>query len=135
MVQIVTIKPAKLGTYAAGCVSEPHFVHLNVTKPTRTWCEIEKKKRPKTGSRELPRIGFSYAPSKGSGLYALFSSRFPGGPALSGLPNANAKSQRFSYAISQIATLPPGVALNRTSKSQIAARYAAFWHAIPHSFL
>ena len=51
--------------------------------------------------------------------------------ALSGLPNANAKSQRFSYAISQIATLPPVVALNRNSKSQIAARYAAFWHAIP----
>ena len=51
-------------------------------------------------------------------------------PGLSGLPNANAKSQRFSYAISQIATLPPVVALNRNSKSQIAARYAAFWHAI-----
>ena len=49
--------------------------------------------------------------------------------ALSGLPNANAKSQRFSYAISQIATLPPMVALNRSFKSQIAARYAAFWHA------
>ena len=49
---------------------------------------------------------------------------------LSGLPNANAKSPRFSYAISQIATLPPVVALNRSSKSQIAARYAAFWHAI-----
>ena len=49
---------------------------------------------------------------------------------LSGLPNANAKSQRFSYAISQIASLPPVVALNRSSKSQIAASYAAFWHAI-----
>ena len=49
---------------------------------------------------------------------------------LSGLPNANAKSQCFSYAISQIATLPPVVALNRSSKSQIAARYAAFWHAV-----
>ena len=49
---------------------------------------------------------------------------------LSGLPNANAKSQRFSYAISQIATMPPVVALNRSSKSQIAAKYAAFWHAI-----
>ena len=45
---------------------------------------------------------------------------------LSGLPNANAKSPRFSYAISQIAPLPPVVALNRTSKSQIAAKYAAF---------
>ena len=31
--------------------------------------------------------------------------------SLSGLPNANAKSQRFSYAISQIAALPPAVAL------------------------
>ena len=51
-------------------------------------------------------------------------------PSLSGLPNANAKSQRFSNAISQIATLPPVVALNRNSKSQIAARYAAFWHAV-----
>ena len=49
---------------------------------------------------------------------------------LSGLPNANAKSQRFSYAISQIAPLPPVVALNRSFKSQIAARYAAFWHAV-----
>ena len=49
---------------------------------------------------------------------------------LGGLPNANAKSRRFSYAISQIATLPPVVALNRSSKSQIAARYAAFWHAV-----
>ena len=49
---------------------------------------------------------------------------------LSGLPNANAKSLRFSYAISQIAPLPPVVALNRNSKSQIAARYAASWHAI-----
>ena len=50
---------------------------------------------------------------------------------LSSLPNANAKSQRFSYAISQIAPLPPVVALNRSSKSQIAARYSAFWHAVP----
>ena len=49
---------------------------------------------------------------------------------LSGLLNANAKLQRFSYAISQIATLPPVVALNRSSKSQIAARYAASWHAV-----
>ena len=49
---------------------------------------------------------------------------------LRGLPNANTKSSRFSYAIFQIATLPPVVALNRSSKSQIAARYAAFWHAI-----
>ena len=40
------------------------------------------------------------------------------------------KSQRFSYAFSQIATLPSVVAPNRSSKSQIAARYAAFWHAI-----
>ena len=46
----------------------------------------------------------------------------------SGLPNA--KSQRFSYAISQIATLPPVVALNRSFQSQIAAS-AAFWHAVP----
>ena len=50
--------------------------------------------------------------------------------ALSGLPNANAKSPRFSYAISQIAPLPLVAALNRNSKSQIAARYPAFWHAI-----
>ena len=49
---------------------------------------------------------------------------------LSGLPNANAKSPRFTYALSQIATLPPVVALNRSSKSQIADRYAAFWHAV-----
>ena len=50
--------------------------------------------------------------------------------ALSGLPNANAKSPRFSYAISQIAPLPPVAALNRNSNSQITARYAEFWHAI-----
>ena len=56
--------------------------------------------------------------------------RDPSGPGLGGLPNANAKSQHFSYATSQIATLPPVVALNRNSKSQIAARYAAFWHAV-----
>ena len=49
---------------------------------------------------------------------------------LSGLPNANAKSQRFSYAVSQIAPLPPVVALNRSFKSQIAARYGAFWRAV-----
>ena len=36
--------------------------------------------------------------------------------SLSGLPNANAKSQRFSYAISQLATLPPVAGLNRSSK-------------------
>ena len=50
---------------------------------------------------------------------------------LCGLPNANAKSQRFSYAISQIAPLPPVVAPNRTFKAQIAAGYAAFWQAAP----
>ena len=49
---------------------------------------------------------------------------------ISGLPNANAKSKRFSYATSQIATLPPMVAPNRSSTPQIAARYAAFWHAV-----
>ena len=38
---------------------------------------------------------------------------------------------RFSSAISQIAPLPPVVALNRNCKSQIAAGYAAFWRAIP----
>ena len=43
----------------------------------------------------------------------------------------NAGSQRFSYAISQVATLPPVVAPNRSFKSQIAARYATFWHTIP----
>ena len=43
------------------------------------------------------------------------------GLGLSGLPNANAKSQRFSYIISQIAPLPPVVVLNRSFKSQIAA--------------
>ena len=52
------------------------------------------------------------------------------GHNLSGLPNANAKSLRFSYAISKIAPLPPVAALNRNSNSQIAPRYAAFWHAI-----
>ena len=46
------------------------------------------------------------------------------GDGLCGFPNANAKSQRFSYALSQIAPLPPVVALNRSFKSQIAARYA-----------
>ena len=50
---------------------------------------------------------------------------------LSGPPNANAKSQHFTYAISQIATLLPVVALNRSSKSQIAARYAAFGTQFP----
>ena len=49
--------------------------------------------------------------------------------SLGGLPNT--KSQRFSNAISQIAPLPLVVALNRNFKSQIAARYAAFWHAVP----
>ena len=48
-----------------------------------------------------------------------------------GLPNANAKSQRFSYVISQIAPLAPWVATNRSFKLQIAARYAAFSHAVP----
>ena len=52
-------------------------------------------------------------------------------PSLSGLPSANAKSQRFSYAISKLASLPPVVALNRNFKSQIATRYAAFWRAAP----
>ena len=37
---------------------------------------------------------------------------------LSGLPNANGKSQRFSYAISHIAPLPPVVALNRNSMGE-----------------
>ena len=47
------------------------------------------------------------------------------------LPKAGPKkSPRFTYAISQIAPLPPVVALNRSSKSQIAARYAAFRHAV-----
>ena len=66
---------------------------------------------------------------------ARLSSTFEEPPhsKLSGLPNANAKTPRFSYAISQIATLPPVVALNRSSKSQIAARYAAFWHEFPKS--
>ena len=52
-------------------------------------------------------------------------------PGLSGLPNANAESQRFSYTISQIATLSLVVALNRNFESHIAARYAAFLHAAP----
>ena len=38
-----------------------------------------------------------------------------GGQFLSGLPSANAKSQRFSYVISQIASLPLAVALNRNA--------------------
>ena len=41
------------------------------------------------------------------------------------------KSQRFSNAISQIAPLPLVVALNRSFKSQIAARYAAFGTQFP----
>ena len=60
----------------------------------------------------------------------LYENSMSDGLALSGLPNANAKSPRFTYAISQIATLPPMVALNRSSKSLIAARSAAFWHAV-----
>ena len=56
-----------------------------------------------------------------------------GAPRLSGLPNANAKSQRFSHANSQIATLSPVVALNRNSKSQIAARYVHFGTQLPKS--
>ena len=64
------------------------------------------------------------------GIWRLQSiSRIPS--PLSGLPNANANSQRFSNAISQIAPLPPVVALNRNVQSQIAAKYAAFWHAVP----
>ena len=64
-------------------------------------------------SRELARMIGANRPTKG---------------LASGLPNANAKSQRFSYAISRIAPLPLMVALNRSSESQIATRYAAFWH-------
>ena len=48
-----------------------------------------------------------------------------------GLSDANAKSQCFSYAISEIAPLHPVVALNRSFESQTAARYAVFWHAAP----
>ena len=43
---------------------------------------------------------------------------------LSGLPNANAKLQRFRHTISEIAPLPPVVAPNRTFKSQISTRYS-----------
>ena len=43
-------------------------------------------------------------------------------PALSGLPNTNAKSQRFSYATSQIAVLALWKPLHRSHKSQTAAR-------------
>ena len=32
-------------------------------------------------------------------------------------------------------TLPPVAALNRNFKSQIAARYAALWHAVPNLHL
>ena len=42
-----------------------------------------------------------------------------------------AKRSVWANAISQITAVPPVVALNRSSKSQIAARYAAFWHAAP----
>ena len=54
-------------------------------------------------------------------LKPLLSSKKPrqSSHGLSGLPNANAKSQRFSYAISQVATPPLVVALNRSSKSQL----------------
>ena len=64
-------------------------------------------------------------------FFTVSFSRFaPSRPtALSGLPNANAKVQCFSYAISHIAPLHPVVVLSSTS--QIAARYAAFWHASP----
>ena len=53
---------------------------------------------------------------------------------LSGLLNANAKSQRFSYAISQIATLPPVAGLNRNSEFIKSQRDTLrFWHAIPQT--
>ena len=73
----------------------------------------------------------------GGGVYSFFKflvvrqPRSPCGLSNSGLPNANARSLSFSYAISQIAPLPLVIAQNRSFKSQIAARYAAFWHAIP----
>ena len=90
------------------------WLHVKSKGPRRTW----------TFNNHLVEDGFSE-------LHLL-----PPNQALGGLPNANAKSQRFSYAISQIAPLPPVVALNCSSlncKSQSAARYAAFWHAIPKS--
>ena len=40
----------------------------------------------------------------------------------------NGKLRRFSYAISQIAPLPPMVGLNCNSRSLIATRYAVSWH-------
>ena len=55
----------------------------------------------------------------------------PSALRVSGIPNTDTKSQRFSYAISQIAPLPPVVALHRSFNSQIAARYAEFWRADP----
>ena len=54
-------------------------------------------------------------------------------PKLNGLPNANAKSPHFGYAISQIATLPPVVALNRSSKSQSQLDTLRFGTQFPKS--
>ena len=55
---------------------------------------------------------------------------------LSGLPNANAnRSVLVIRNFPNRTTLPPVVALNRSFESQIAARYAAFWHAIPQNAL
>ena len=63
--------------------------------------------------------------------FMAYELRLLGMGVLSDLPNINTKSQRFSNAISQIALLPAVVALNRSFESQIAARYAAFRHAVP----
>ena len=62
---------------------------------------------------------------------SLISNQGATGQILRGFPNANAKSQRFSYAISPKSHPAPVVALHRSFESQIAARYAAFWHAVP----
>ena len=53
--------------------------------------------------------------------------------SLTGLPNTNAKSQRFSYVISQISTLPPVVALNRCFKSQLQLDMLRFGTQFPKS--
>ena len=81
---------------------------------------------------------FTNAPCKSTCLYnapsmhtvddfAYFSRRLIWNNGAQKLKNAlqPVPVRRFSFPVL------PVVALNRSSKSQIAARYAAFWHAIP----
>ena len=120
--------------YKWSTVSQPMSLN-GCLGPRKESLERDWQKRLATGWRRVGK-GFSGFPctlqfrnSRGARLetWVCDSMDQDYGHRLSGLPGANARSQRFSYAISQIATLPPVVAPNRSSKSQIAARYAAFW--------